>query len=300
MHNVARFCLADARAPAIRPAGSVQGHSLYNAFRVDLPPSPARRGARFRGSWDRSQQAECYGSEQCPLRETRRQLHADAGIVLDRAAPILIGRSRSVANSQVLRKCGAHAMNQPGPRGVDNKPHLIVGRAMTRHAIRSQLCRVQIDQVLHLPALAVDVLVKVLRRASERGPRSRCRPPGACRSCVRPAAANTQGEPPLCATLYMNSQRCAALPRYSSHDSRRPPPPRCRVRHCRGGRRCRYRPPTPSPRRVRSGCRRGRRFGFRPMSPHALRHVLDDGPHLGALRGARRRRIVTTGVPLAA
>ena len=28
--------------------------------------------------------------------------------------------------------------------------------------------------------------------------------------------------------------------------------------------------------------------GVRPMSPHALRHVLDDGPHLRALRGACR------------
>ena len=28
--------------------------------------------------------------------------------------------------------------------------------------------------------------------------------------------------------------------------------------------------------------------GVRPMRPQALRHVLDDGPHLGALRGARR------------
>jgi hypothetical protein len=28
--------------------------------------------------------------------------------------------------------------------------------------------------------------------------------------------------------------------------------------------------------------------GVRPMSPQALRHVLDDGPHLRALRGARR------------
>ena len=28
--------------------------------------------------------------------------------------------------------------------------------------------------------------------------------------------------------------------------------------------------------------------GVRPMSSQTLRHVLDDGPHLGALRGARR------------
>jgi hypothetical protein len=37
------------------------------------------------------------------------------------------------------------------------------------NAIRHQLSFVQLDQVLHLPALTVDVLVKVLRRAFERG-----------------------------------------------------------------------------------------------------------------------------------
>ena len=40
---------------------------------------------------------------------------------------------------------------------------------MTRHAIRRQLRLVQLDQVLHLPALAIDVLVKMLRRTLERG-----------------------------------------------------------------------------------------------------------------------------------
>jgi hypothetical protein len=40
----------------------------------------------------------------------------------------------------------------------------IIARAVGR-----QLRLVQLDQVLHLPALAVDVFVKVLRRALERG-----------------------------------------------------------------------------------------------------------------------------------
>ena len=39
--------------------------------------------------------------------------------------------------------------------------------------------------------------------------------------------------------------------------------------------------------------------GLRPVSPQALGHVLDDGPHLGALGVRAGRRIVTTGVPLA-
>src|SRR5260370_1036925 len=40
---------------------------------------------------------------------------------------------------------------------------------MTRHAGRRQLRLVQLDQVLHLPALAVDILIKILRRTFERG-----------------------------------------------------------------------------------------------------------------------------------
>src|SRR5580693_7925686 len=52
---------------------------------------------------------------------------------------------------------------------VENKPYLIGGRAVARHAVGGELRLVQLDQVFHLPALAVDVLVKVLRRAFERG-----------------------------------------------------------------------------------------------------------------------------------
>jgi hypothetical protein len=46
--------------------------------------------------------------------------------------------------------------------GVEREPHLIGGRVVTRHAIQRRLRIVQLDQVFHLPALAVDVLVKVL------------------------------------------------------------------------------------------------------------------------------------------
>src|SRR5437762_14019511 len=60
-------------------------------------------------------------------------------------------------------------MHQPERGGVEDEPHLIGGRAVTRHAIRRQLRLMQLDQVLKLPALAVDVLVKVPRRALERG-----------------------------------------------------------------------------------------------------------------------------------
>ena len=81
-------------------------------------------------------------------------------------APILIRRSRIVANWQLanglVRGC-AHAMHQPERGSMENEPHLIGGRVVTRHAIRRQVRFVQLDQVLHLPALAIDVLVKVLR-----------------------------------------------------------------------------------------------------------------------------------------
>ena len=89
-------------------------------------------------------------------------------------APILTRRSLMVANSHLAsgfapRDRGAHAMHQPERGGVEDEPHLIGGRAVTRHAIRRQLRLVQLDQVLHLPALAIDGLVKMPRRALERG-----------------------------------------------------------------------------------------------------------------------------------
>src|SRR3954454_4642971 len=94
--------------------------------------------------------------------------------MLDHARPDL-DQARSDRRGLALRKRarlgdrGAHAMHQPERGGVEGEPHLIGGRALTRHAIRRQLRLVQLDQVLHLPALAMDVLIKLLRRALERG-----------------------------------------------------------------------------------------------------------------------------------
>ena len=128
--------------------------------------SAARRGARPRGPWAGSQQAERHGSEQCPLRATRRQLDADARDVLDHARADLDqalpdGRELALGERVRLRDRGAHAMHQPERGGVQDEPHLIGGRAVTRHAVRRQLRLVQLDQVLHLPALAIDGLVKM-------------------------------------------------------------------------------------------------------------------------------------------
>ena len=52
---------------------------------------------------------------------------------------------------------------------MENEPHLIGRRAVARHAVGGELRPMQLDQVLHLPVLAVDVFVEVLRRAVERG-----------------------------------------------------------------------------------------------------------------------------------
>ena len=87
MHHAGLFCtsgeLARPRVPTFRPAGSVWGHSLCNAFGIDLPRSAARRGTRPRGSWAGRHQAEGDGPEQRPFRATRRQLDADARDVFD-------------------------------------------------------------------------------------------------------------------------------------------------------------------------------------------------------------------------
>jgi len=53
------------------------------------------------------------------------------------------------------------ARNQPECGGVENEAHLIGGSAVTRHAVRRQLRLMQLDQVFHLPALAVNVFVKL-------------------------------------------------------------------------------------------------------------------------------------------
>src|SRR5580704_6180072 len=79
------------------------------------------------------------------------------------------GRELGTGQRVCRRDRSAHPMHQPVRGSVEYEPDLIGGRGMTRHAVRRQSSFVQLDQVLHLPALAVDVLVKVLRRAFERG-----------------------------------------------------------------------------------------------------------------------------------
>jgi hypothetical protein len=79
------------------------------------------------------------------------------------------GRELGTGERVGSRDGSAHAMHQPERGGVKNEPHLIGGGAVARHAIGRQLRLVQFDQVLHLPALAIDVLVEVLGRAVERG-----------------------------------------------------------------------------------------------------------------------------------
>ena len=150
-------------APAIRPAGSVWGHSLCNAFGIDLPRSAARRGPRPRGSWAGRHQAEGDGPEQRPFRATRRQLDADARDVFDHARADLDqafsdGRELATGERVGPRDRGAHAVHQPERGSMENEPHLIGRRAVARHPIRRQLSFVQLDQVLHLAALAIDVI----------------------------------------------------------------------------------------------------------------------------------------------
>ena len=87
------------------------------------------------------------------LRAAGRQLNADAGEMLDHARADLdqaLAYRRELAAGERIapRDRGAHAMHQPERGGVEDEPHLIGGRAVTRHAIRRQLRLVQLDQVL--------------------------------------------------------------------------------------------------------------------------------------------------------
>src|ERR1700704_2635358 len=79
MHHAERFHTFDWR-PAQRRSVQLdrcEATRLANAYGVDLPAAAACRGTRPRGSWAGSPQAERHGSEQCPLRATRRQLEAE-------------------------------------------------------------------------------------------------------------------------------------------------------------------------------------------------------------------------------
>jgi len=115
--------------------------------------SAARRGTRPHGLWAGRHEAEGYGAEQRALWAARRQLNADAGEMLDHARADLDqsfpdGRELALGERIAPRNRGAHAMHQPECGGVEDEPHLIGGRAVTRHAIRRQLRLVQLDQVL--------------------------------------------------------------------------------------------------------------------------------------------------------
>ena len=274
---------------------------------VDLPLSAAGRGTRPRSSWARRHQTERDEPEQRPLGATGRQLDADACDVLDYARTDLDEalsdcRELALGERAGLRDRGAHAMHQPECGGVKNKAHLIGGRAVTRHPIRRQLRFVQLDQVLHLPALAIDVLVKVLRRALERG--------------------DDVADVDLLAHV---GRSCDRLQRAfkPSHDLARSVPAAGLVQEARKGAQLRLAAHRMMEAQIvgrlrHQGVEYGiagkaknvarivvfrplhgldaavvavaapHQVGLRPMFPQALRHMLDDGPHLGAVRGARR------------
>src|SRR6516225_6213485 len=75
----------------------------------------------------------------------------------------------SLCERVCLRNGLAYGKHQPISGSVKHEPHLIGRRAVTRHAVRRHLRLVQFDQVLHLSALAVLVLIEVLRRPLEGG-----------------------------------------------------------------------------------------------------------------------------------
>jgi len=59
---------------------------------------------------------------------------------LDQAVPD--GRELSLRERVYVRDRGAHAIHQPERGGVEGEAHLIGGHAVTRHAVRRQLCLV--------------------------------------------------------------------------------------------------------------------------------------------------------------
>src|SRR5271155_2199133 len=142
---------------------------------VDLPRWASVRGhMALQLSWAARHESESDGSEQRPLGATRGEMYANARSVLDHPRADLdqalpYGCELGLGQRAGLRDGGADAMHQQERRGVEDEPHLIGGRAVARHAVRGELRLVQFDQVLHLPALAIDVLVEMLCGALERG-----------------------------------------------------------------------------------------------------------------------------------
>jgi hypothetical protein len=83
----------------------------------------------------------------------------------------------SVGQRAGLRDGSPHAMHQPERGGMEDEPHLIGGRAMARHAVRGELCLVQLDQVLRLPTRKIKCLmIQSLARSAGGQRQNRLRP----------------------------------------------------------------------------------------------------------------------------
>src|SRR5215470_11586442 len=160
---------AHARRRAVRPDRCAATRSATRLGLICLARR-RKRGTMPRRSSAGWREAERDGAEQRSLRITGRQLDADAREMLDHARADLDqtladGRELGLCERVCLRNGVAYGEHQPIRGGVESEPNLIGRRAVTRHAVRRQLCLVQLDQVLHLPALAVDVLIKIMRRS---------------------------------------------------------------------------------------------------------------------------------------
>ncbi len=212
------------------------------------------------------------------------------------------GRGLAAGERIGTRDRGAHAMHQPERGGVKNEPHLIGRCAVTRHAIRRQLRLVQLDQVLHLAAFAIDILVKVLCRPRER--------------------SDDVADVDLLAHAGLPGDRLQRALEPSHHFAR-PPPAVGLVQEARKGAQLRLAAQGMMKAQIdrglgHQGIERAiageaknvvRIVVFRPfhrldpavmtvaapddarpapMPLQALRHMLDDGPHLRAFRGPRR------------
>ena len=163
------MCLED-RYPSLPQSTSialqtvVRPHacSVRCVWDPDVRHSPASCGGRCR--WARRHQAKRDLSEQHPLGAARRQVDSDAGDMLDDTRadfdePVADGLELGPGQWARLRNGRAHGMHQPERRGVQHEAYLIGRRALTRGAIGRELGFVQLDQVFHLPTLAINLLV---------------------------------------------------------------------------------------------------------------------------------------------
>ena len=137
MHDVTHFYRSVERARSRDPIGWI-GVMLLAMQRVgvDLPRSAARRGTRPRGSWAGSVRPIATVRNNAPSGQLVGSWTRMRAICSITRAPILIRRSRIVANSApasglVARDRGAHAVHQPERSSVKNEPYLIGDRAVT-------------------------------------------------------------------------------------------------------------------------------------------------------------------------